>query len=96
MTKAPPIELTVIALWANSADDKLTFFLSFFFFIFSSSYFSHNTTIGMSCKLSPQRKQFAWNVKSFLGRKIYLKMLWKLLHGILRKHLRAMHSINSI
>ena len=43
----------------------------FFFFFFFSSYFSHNTAIDMSCKLSPQRKQFAWNVKSFPRRKMF-------------------------
>ena len=31
----------------------------FFFSFFFSSYFSHNTAVDMSCKLSPQRKQFA-------------------------------------
>ena len=64
-TRVPPIELTFIALWAN-----LQMTNWHFFFIFSS-YFSHNSAIDMPCKLSPQRKQFAWVSNCFLGEKYF-------------------------
>ena len=53
--KNPYVILTFTILWANSTDENLIIF---------SLFLSQEMGCPISCKLSPLRGQFAWNVKA--------------------------------